>query len=72
MTFVTRAILGDMEICFQRPLQVIGCDEYNVYLADLLRKIDGLPYIQTFTKDWRFVEASTGRGILFPSRIEEQ
>lgn len=71
MTFVTRAILGDLEICFQRPLQVIGCDEYNVYLADRFRKIDGLSYIQTFTKDWRFVEASTGHGIFFPYRTKE-
>lgn len=71
MTFVKRAILADMEICFQRSLQVIGCDEYNVYLADQSHKIDGLPYILTFTKEWRFVEASTGRGIFFPFRTEE-
>lgn len=69
MTFVTMAILGDMEIRFQRPLQVIGCDEYNVYLSDRFHEIDGLPYIKTFTKDWSFVEASTRRSIFFPSRI---
>ena len=69
MTFVTMAILGDMEIRFQIPLQVIGCDEYNVYLSDRFHEIDGLPYIQTFTKDWSFVEASTGRSIFFPFHI---
>lgn len=69
MTFVTRAIFGDMEIRFQRPLQVIGCDEYNVYLIDLFYEIDGLPYIQVFTKEWSFVEASTGRTIFFTSSI---
>lgn len=68
--FISRAFCGDLEIVFSKPLQVVGCDEFNIYLADPLFTIDGLPYIQTFTKDWRFVEASTGRGILFPSRIE--
>lgn len=69
MTLVTRAILGDMEICFQRSLQVIGCDEYNVYLADQSHKIDGLPYILTFTKEWRFVEAATGTILSFEYKI---
>lgn len=69
MIFVKKAILGDMVIEFQRPLQVIGCDEYNVYLSDRFHEIDGLPYIRTFTKDWSFVEASNGRSIFFPFRI---
>ena len=69
MIFVKKAILGDMVIEFQRALQVVGVDEFNVYLSDRFHEIDGLPYIQTFTKDWSFVEASTGRSIFFPFRI---
>nr|DAJ81470.1 MAG TPA: hypothetical protein [Caudoviricetes sp.] len=71
MMYISRAFCGDLEICFSKPLQVVGCDEFNIYLADLTVTIDGLPYITTLSKDWRFVEASTGLGILFPSRIEE-
>nr|DAO57182.1 MAG TPA: hypothetical protein [Bacteriophage sp.] len=71
MMYISKAMQGDLEINFSRPLQVVGCDEFNIYLADRLFTIDGLPYITTLSKDWRFVEASTGRGIFFPSRIEE-
>ena len=69
MIFVKKAILGDMVIEFQRALQVVGVDEFNVYLYDRFHEIDGLPYIRTFTKDWSFVEASTGRSIFFTFRI---
>ena len=69
MIFDKKAILGEMVIVFQRALQIVGVDEFNVYLSDRFHKIDGIPYIQTFTKDWSFVEASTGRIIFFQFSI---
>ena len=65
MIFVKKVILGDMEITFKRPLQIVGVDEFNVYLADRHYTIDGFPYIQAFTKEWKFTDAITGCDIGF-------
>lgn len=70
MRCVTRAILGDMEIDFKRPLQIVGVDEYNVYLVDFLYTIDELPYIRTFTKEWMFVDSITGCCFKFDYEIK--
>lgn len=67
--FVKKVILGDMEISFKRALQIVGGDEFNVYLADRHYTIDGLPYIQTFSKEWKFIGAETGREISFEYKI---
>lgn len=69
MICVTRAILGNMEIDFKSPLQIVGVDEYNVYLVDFLYTIDELPYIRTFTKEWMFVSI-TGCCIKFDYEIK--
>lgn len=69
MICVTRAILGDMEIDFKTPLQIVGGDENNVYLVDFLYTIDELPYIRTFTKEWTFVSI-TGSCFKFDYEIK--
>lgn len=69
MIFVKKAILGDMEIEFKRALQIVGGDEFNVYLADRHYTIDGLPYIKSYSKEWKFIDAATGREITFEYKI---
>lgn len=68
--YVQKAILGDLEMYFQHPLEIVGCDEFSLYLADPIKKIGELPYVIALSKDWRFVEASTGRNVLFECRID--
>lgn len=68
--YVSKAMLGDLEIAFQRPLEIVGCDEFSLYLADPIKRIGDLPYIITLSKDWRFVEALTGWNVLFEYRID--
>ena len=58
-----------MEINFKRGLQIVGGDEFNVYLADRHYIIDGLPYIQSYSKEWKFIEAETGRELAFDYKI---
>lgn len=70
MIFVKKAILGDMVIEFQRALQIVGGDEFNVYLADRHYTIDGLPYIQTYSKEWKFIGAATGTELTFEYKIK--
>lgn len=70
MMLIKKAMFGDMEVSFIHPLEVVGCDEFNIYLSDPSHKIDGLPAIKTMSKDWRFVDATTDEGILFKSRLE--
>ena len=70
MTFVKKAILGDMMIEFQRALQIVGIDEFNVYLADRNYTIDGFPYIQSFSKEWKFIGAETGTELAFEYKIK--
>ena len=69
MVYVKKVILGDMEINFKRALQIVGGDEFNVYLADPHYTIDGLPYIQSYSKEWKFIRAATGREINFDYKI---
>lgn len=69
MIFIKKVTLGDMEINFKRALQIVGGDEFNVYLADPHYTIDGLPYIQSYSKEWKFIEAATGREINFDYKI---
>ena len=69
MIFVKKAILGDMEISFKRALQIVGGDEFNIYLADRNCTIDGLPYIQAFSKVWKFIGAANGRELTFDYKI---
>lgn len=69
MIFVKKVILGDMEINFKRALQIVGGDEFNVYLVDPHYTIDGLPYIQSYSKEWKFIGAATGREITFEYKI---
>lgn len=69
MIFVKKLILGDMEITFRRALQIVGVDEFNVYLVDRNYTIDGLPYIQAYSKEWKFIEAATGRELTFEYKI---
>lgn len=66
---IKKAMFGDMEVSFIHPLEVVGCDEFNIYLADSSHKIDGLPTVRTMSKDWRFVDATTDEGILFQVKI---
>lgn len=68
--YVTKAMLGDLEIYFQHPLEIVGCDEFSLYLADPMKRIGELPYIIALSKDWVFVEASTGRNVHFEYRID--
>lgn len=68
--YVTKAIQGDLEIKFPYPLEIVGRDEVDLYLADPMNRIGGLPYIIVLSGDWRFVEALTGRNILFEARID--
>lgn len=70
MTFVKKVILGDMMIEFQRPLQIVGVDMFNVYLADRNYTIDGFPYIHTFSKEWKFIGAETGTEVTFEYKIK--
>lgn len=65
MIFVEKVILGDMEITFKRPLQIVGVDEFNVYLVDRNCTIDGQPYIQAYSKEWKFVGVATGSELTF-------
>ena len=69
MIFVKKVILGDMEITFKRALQIVGGDEFNVYLSDPHYTIDGLPYIQSFSKEWKFIGAATGTELTFEYKI---
>lgn len=69
MMLIKKAMFGDMEVSFLYPLEVVGCDEFSIYLADSLNKIDGLPTIRVMSKDWRFV-STTDEGILFKSRFD--
>jgi hypothetical protein len=69
MIFVKKLILGDMEITFRRALQIVGVDEFNVYLVDRNYTIDGLPYIQVYSKEWKFIGAETGRELTFEYKI---
>lgn len=69
MVYVKKVILGDMEINFKRALQIVGGDEFNVYLADPHYTIDGLPYIQSYSKEWKFIGVATGREINFDYKI---
>ena len=68
--YVSKARLEDFEVFFQHPLEIVGCDEFSLYLADPMKRIGGLPYIREFSKDWVFVEASTGRNVHFEYRID--
>lgn len=70
MIFVKKVILGDMKITFKRALQIVGIDEFNVYLADRNYTIDGFPYIQSFSKEWKFIEVATGAELTFEYKIE--
>lgn len=70
MIFVKKVILGDMVVDFKRALQIVGVDEFNVYLADRVYEIDGFPYIQSYSKEWRFIEASTGTILSFDYKIK--
>lgn len=70
MIFVKKAILGDMVIEFQRALQIVGVDEFNVYLADRHYTIDGFPYIQSYSKEWKFIGAATGTELTFEYKIK--
>lgn len=70
MMYVSKAMLGDLEMTFQHPLEIVGCDEFNLYLADPMKRIGELPYIIALSKDWLFVEALTGRNVLFEYRID--
>ena len=70
MIFVKKAILGDMVIEFQRALQIVGIDEFNVYLADRCYTIDGFPYIQSFSKEWKFIGAATDTELTFEYKIK--
>lgn len=70
MIFVKKVILGDMVIEFQRPLQIVGVDMFNVYLADCNYIIDGFPYIHSFSKEWKFIGAETGTEVAFEYKIK--
>ena len=70
MIFVKKALLGDMVIEFQRALQIVGVDEFNVYLADRHYTIDGFPYIQSFSKEWKFIGAATDTELAFEYKIK--
>lgn len=69
MMLIKKAMLGDMEVSFPHPLEVVGCDEFSLYLADPSYKIDGLPSIRVMSKDWRFVD-TTDECVLFKSRFD--
>lgn len=70
MIFCKKAILGDMVVDFKRALQIVGVDEFNVYLADRVYRIDGFPYIQSYSKEWRFIGAETGQVLSFEYKIK--
>ena len=62
---VSEARCGAMRHVFNAPLMLIGIDEYNVYLVDCTRTIQGLPYVRVFAKEWEFKEAVTHRWFRF-------
>lgn len=68
--YVSKAIQGDLEIKFQHPLEVVGCDEFNLFLSDPTRRIGGLPYITIISKEWGFVDALTGCTVGFEIGID--
>lgn len=70
MIFVKKLVLGDMEITFKRALQIVGADEFNFYLADRNHTIDGLPYIQSFSKEWKLIGAATGCELRFENKLD--
>lgn len=70
MIFVKKVILVDMVIEFQRPLQIVGVDMFNVYLADRNYIIDGFPFIHSYSKEWKFIEAETGTELTFAYKIK--
>ena len=70
MIFVKKVILGDMEIKFKKALEIVGVDEFNVYLADRHYTIDDFPYIHSFSKEWKFIGASTGTELTFEYKIK--
>lgn len=63
--YVTDAKNGEMCIKFSKPLKIVGCDEFNVYLKDENHLIGGLPYIRIFSKQWKFTDVITGCDISF-------
>lgn len=69
MIFVKKAILGDMVIEFQSA-QIVGVDEFNVYLAYHNYTIDGFSYIQAYSKEWKFIGAETGTELTFEYKIK--
>lgn len=68
--YVSKAIQGDLEIKFQHPLEVVGVDEFNVYLADRNYTIDGFPYIHSYSKEWKFIGAATDTELTFEYKIK--
>lgn len=70
MIFVKKVILGDMKITFKRTLQIVGVDEFNVYLSDRHYTIDGFPYIQSFSKEWKFIDPATDTELTFEYKIK--
>lgn len=56
---VSEVRFGDMHHVFNTPLMIVGVDEYNVYLVNCSRTIQGLPYVSVFSKEWQFKEAGT-------------
>ena len=70
MIFVKKVTLDFMVINFKRALQIVGVDEFNVYISDPDYTIDGLPYIHTFSKEWKFFEAETGTELTFENKIK--
>lgn len=62
---VSEVRFGDMNHVFNTPLMIVGGDEYNVYLADCSRVIQGLPYVHVFTKEFQFKEAGTEHWFAF-------
>lgn len=63
--YVTSAKNGEMRNKFSQPLKIVGCDEFNVYLQDKNHRIDGLPYIRVFSKQWQFTDTLTGCDVGF-------
>lgn len=63
--FIRMALQGRMCINFTTPLELVGCDEYSVYLLDKKHVINGVPYVRAFSKDWHFIDAFTGCEIGF-------
>lgn len=70
MIFVKKAILGDMVITFKRALQIVGVNEFYVYLVDRNYTIDGFPYIKSYSKEWKFIDAATNTELTFEYKIK--